>query len=61
MLAVFGAANSLQFGAMNSVTLKGLSHTDAGGGNRLFPRVHMLAMGLCVSIGGALVSLFANH
>ena len=61
VLAVFGAANSMQFAAMNSVTLKDLSHEDAGSGNSLFSMVQMLAMGLGVSIGGALVTLFADH
>lgn len=61
VLAVFGAANSMQFAAMNSVTLKGLSHEDAGSGNSLFSMVQMLAMGLGVSIGGALVTLFAGQ
>jgi EmrB/QacA subfamily drug resistance transporter len=61
VLAVFGAANSMQFAAMNSVTLKGLSHEDAGSGNSLFSMVQMLAMGLGVSIGGALVGVVADH
>ncbi|TKC86060.1 DHA2 family efflux MFS transporter permease subunit [Trinickia terrae] len=59
VLAVFGAANSMQFAAMNSVTLKGLSHADAGSGNSLFSMVQMLAMGLGVSIGGGLVKVFS--
>ncbi|MBN3810036.1 DHA2 family efflux MFS transporter permease subunit [Paraburkholderia sp. Ac-20347] len=61
VLAIFGAANSMQFAAMNSITLKGLSHEDAGSGNSLFSMVQMLAMGLGVTIGGALVSLVAAH
>lgn len=61
VLMVFGAANSMQFAAMNSVTLKGLSHEDAGGGNSLFSMVQMLAMGLGVSIGGTLVKLFSDQ
>jgi fucose permease len=61
VLAIFGAANSMQFAAMNSVTLKGLSHEDAGGGNSLFSMVQMLAMGLGVSISGTLVKLFADQ
>ncbi|MEM5316441.1 DHA2 family efflux MFS transporter permease subunit [Paraburkholderia sp. JHI869] len=61
VLAIFGAANSMQFAAMNSVTLKGLSHEDAGSGNSLFSMVQMLAMGLGVSVGGALVSLAADQ
>lgn len=59
ILAVFGGANSMQFAAMNSVTLKGLSHEDAGSGNSLFSMVQMLAIGLGVSIGGGLVNLFS--
>lgn len=59
ILAVFGAANSMQFAAMNSVTLKDLSHADAGSGNSLFSMVQMLAIGLGVSIGGGLVNLFS--
>ncbi|MCC8391578.1 multidrug transporter subunit MdtD [Paraburkholderia sp. MMS20-SJTR3] len=58
VLAIFGAANSMQFAAMNSVTLKDLSHEDAGSGNSLFSMVQMLAIGLGVSIGGGLVNLF---
>jgi MFS family permease len=61
ILAVFGAANSMQFAAMNSVTLKDLSHEDAGSGNSLFSMVQMLAIGLGVSIGGGLVNLFSAH
>lgn len=60
ILSIFGAANSMQFAAMNSITLKELSHEDAGGGNSLFSMVQMLAMGLGVSIGGALVKLFSE-
>ncbi|HEY4298040.1 MAG TPA: multidrug transporter subunit MdtD [Paraburkholderia sp.] len=59
ILAIFGAANSMQFAAMNSVTLKDLSHEDAGSGNSLFSMVQMLAIGLGVSIGGGLVTLFS--
>jgi len=58
-LATFGAANSMQFAAMNSVTLKGLTREDAGSGNSLFSMVQMLAIGQGVTIGGGLVSLFS--
>ncbi|RBL87924.1 MFS transporter [Streptomyces cavourensis] len=59
-LALFGAANSMQFAAMNSVTLKGLSTRDAGSGNSLFSMVQMLAIGLGVTIGGGLVGVFSG-
>ncbi|CAG2147171.1 putative transport protein HsrA [Cupriavidus yeoncheonensis] len=58
-LALFGATNSMQFAAMNSVTLKGLSVADAGSGNSLFSMVQMLAIGLGVTVGGGLVTLFS--
>jgi MFS family permease len=57
---VFGAANSMQFAAMNSVTLKGLHKNDAGSGNSLFSMVQMLAMGLGATIGGGLVGLLSH-
>lgn len=61
ILVLFGACNSMQFAAMNSVTLKGLSKKDAGSGNSLFSMVQMLAIGLGVSIGGSLVQVFEGH
>ena len=61
ILAAFGASNSMQFAAMNSVTLKGLSSRDASSGNSLFSMVQMLAMGLGVSIGGGLVEWFSGE
>jgi EmrB/QacA subfamily drug resistance transporter len=59
-LAVFGGANSMQFAAMNSVTLKDLHKNDAGSGNSLFSMVQMLAMGLGATIGGGLVGLLSH-
>ena len=61
VLVIFGTSNSMQFAAMNGVTLKDLSREDAGSGNSLFSMVQMLAMGLGVSIGGALVSVVSHH
>ena len=60
-LAVFGGANSMQFAAMNSVTLKGLQPADAGSGNSLFSMVQMLALGLGATIGGGLVALLSGE
>jgi DHA2 family multidrug resistance protein-like MFS transporter len=54
-LGIFGAVNSMQNGAMNSVTLKDLSLQQASSGNSLFSMAQMLAIGLGVTIGGALV------
>jgi EmrB/QacA subfamily drug resistance transporter len=59
-LVIFGGANSMQFAAMNSVTLKGLSVEDAGSGNSLFSMVQMLALSLGVSLSGGMVGLFSH-
>jgi len=60
-LAWFGATNSMQFAAMNSVTLKGLNSRDAAHGNSLFSMVQMLAISLGVTVGGGLVSVFGHQ
>ena len=58
-LAIFGAANSLQFTAMNGVTLKDLGREYSSSGNSLFSMVQMLAIGIGVTLGGALVQTFS--
>ncbi len=60
-LMVFGAANSMQFAAMNAVTLGGLPRPDAGAGNSLFSMAQMLSTGLGATIGGGLVGLLSAH
>lgn len=55
-IAIFGASNSMQFAVMNSATLRGLHPSDAGSGNSLFSMAQMLATGLGVTIGAALVN-----
>ncbi|MGY8525508.1 multidrug transporter subunit MdtD [Paracidovorax citrulli] len=57
-LAVFGALNSVQFTAMNTVTLKDLGGTSASGGNSLLSMVQMLSMSLAVTSAGALLATF---
>ncbi|KKB62091.1 EmrB/QacA subfamily drug resistance transporter [Robbsia andropogonis] len=59
-LAVFGAVNSLQFTAMNTLTLKDLARGGASSGNGLFSMVQMLAMSLGVTVGGALLDTFQS-
>ncbi|VVE02468.1 putative transport protein HsrA [Pandoraea eparura] len=59
-LAIFGGANSMQFAAMNSVTLKDLGTRRASSGNGLFSMAQMLALGLGVTIGGQLLALFGQ-
>jgi len=60
ILAVFGASNSMQFAAMNSVTLKSLPASEAGSGNSLFSMVQTLAIGLGVSTSSSLVRIFSG-
>jgi DHA2 family multidrug resistance protein-like MFS transporter len=59
-LALFGAFNSMQYATMNSVTLKDLSLEQASSGNALFSMAQMLAIGLGVTVGGALVKMFSG-
>jgi DHA2 family multidrug resistance protein-like MFS transporter len=59
-LSLFGAFNSMQYATMNSVTLKDLSLEHASSGNALFSMAQMLAIGLGVTVGGALVKLFSG-
>ncbi len=59
-LAVFGAINSLQFTAMNAVTLKDLPPQRAASGNSLFSMVQMLGMSLGVTCAAALLSAFSG-
>jgi EmrB/QacA subfamily drug resistance transporter len=59
-LAAFGLGNSMQYSAMNSVTLTALNPQQAGPGNSLFSMFQMVAMSLGVTVGGGLVTLIAG-
>ncbi|MGL6615839.1 multidrug transporter subunit MdtD [Aeromonas caviae] len=58
-LAVFGAINSLQFSAMNTLTLQDLSSEHASSGNGLLSVVMQLSMSLGVAIAASLLGLFS--
>jgi MFS family permease len=60
-LAVFGALNSLQFTAMNTVVLKDLDVTMASSGNTLLSMVQMLSMSFGVAASGALLAAFSDR
>jgi len=60
-LGIFGAVNSLQFSAMNTVTLKDLLPHFASSGNSLLSMVQMLAMGMGVAAAGAVLAAFQAH
>jgi EmrB/QacA subfamily drug resistance transporter len=59
-LAAFGAFNSLQFTAMNTITLKDLDGATASSGNSLLSMVQMLAMSLGVAAAGAVLAGFTS-
>ncbi len=59
-LAFFGAVNSLQFTAMNTLTLKDLEGAHASSGNGLLSMVMMLSMSLGVATAGALLATFSG-
>ena len=57
-LAFFGTVNSLQFTAMNSLTLKDVERTRTASGNSLFSMVQMLAMSFAVAIASVILNAF---
>ncbi|WP_321793500.1 multidrug transporter subunit MdtD [Burkholderia pyrrocinia] len=58
--ALFGAVNSMQFTAMNAITLKDLGTAGASSGNSLFSLAQMLSMSLGVTVAGALLDQFSS-
>ena len=59
-LGFFGAINSLQFSAMNAVTLKDLPAPLASSGNSLHSMIQMLSMSLGVAAAGGLLAAFST-
>lgn len=59
-LGIFGLINSVQFTAMNTVTLKDLEPARAASGNGFFTMVQMLGMSLGVTCAAALLHTFAD-
>jgi EmrB/QacA subfamily drug resistance transporter len=58
--AFFGAVNSLQFTAMNTLALRDLDGELASGGNSLLSMVMMLSMSLGVAVAGGLLGAFGG-
>jgi len=58
-LGLFGVINSMQFTAMNTITLGDLDDVRASGGNSLLSVVMQLSMSLGVAAAGALLAAFA--
>ena len=59
-LAFFGLVNSMQFTAMNTLTLGDLDDVRASGGNSLLSVVMQLSMSLGVAAAGALLAAFGG-
>ncbi|WP_197338983.1 multidrug transporter subunit MdtD [Ralstonia solanacearum] len=60
-LAAFGTFNSMQFTAMNALTLRDLSGAQASAGNSMLSMVMMLSMSLGVAAAGALLNGFSEY
>ncbi len=60
LLFIMGGVNSLQFTAMNTITLKDLDESYASSGNSLLSMVMIFSMSLGVAVAAALLSLFQN-
>jgi EmrB/QacA subfamily drug resistance transporter len=60
LLALFGVVNSMQFTAMNTLTLGDLDESRASAGNSLLSVVMQLSMSLGVAAAGALLAAFGG-
>ena len=60
LLALLGAVNSMQFTAMNTLTLKDLTPQMASSGNTMLSMVQMLAMGMGVATASAVLAAFTE-
>jgi EmrB/QacA subfamily drug resistance transporter len=60
-LGIYGAFNSIQFTAMNTLTLKDLKGRDASSGNSLLSMVMQLSISLGVASAAAMLSGFAKR
>ena len=61
-LFIFGAFNSMQFTAMNTLTMKDLEKRLSSHGNTMFSMVQMLSMSFSVAAASSLLSTFLrNH
>ena len=58
---IFGILNSLQFVAMNTLTLKDLPQQDASSGNSFLSMIMMLSMSIGVALAGSLLNIFTEH
>jgi EmrB/QacA subfamily drug resistance transporter len=60
-LFAFGIFNSMQFTAMNTLTMKDLDRQKSSDGNTMFSMVQMLSMSFSVAAAGSLLSAFLQR
>lgn len=60
-LFAFGIVNSMQFTAMNTLTMKDLDRSKSSDGNTMFSMVQMLSMSFSVAAAGSLLSAFLGQ
>lgn len=60
-LFFFGIVNSMQFTAMNTLTMKDLDRSKSSDGNTMFSMVQMLSMSFSVAAAGSLLSAFMGQ
>lgn len=60
MMAFFGGVNSLQFTAMNTLTLKDLGQQGASSGNSLLSMMQMLGISLSATVAGGILAAFSR-
>jgi EmrB/QacA subfamily drug resistance transporter len=60
IFAVFGMINSMQFSAMNTITLLDLSEEQASGGNSLLSVIMQLSLSMGVAVAAAILGEFSG-
>ncbi len=61
MLALLGAANSIQFTCMNTLTLIDLPNADASSGNSLLSTIMQLSIAVSIAAASLLLDSFGGH
>lgn len=61
MLALLGAANSIQFTCMNTLTLIDLPNADASSGNSLLSMIMQLSIAVSIAAASLLLDCFGGH
>lgn len=60
VLFILGAANSLQFSAMNTITIGDLPRALTSSGNSLMSANQQLAIGMGIALGAAMLNIYVN-